>query len=40
MGNLAVSDAITVRVYCETSDSQYNIYPKKSVHFGGFKITA
>jgi len=40
MGNLAVSDAITVRVYAETSDSQYNIYPKKSVHFGGFKITA
>jgi hypothetical protein len=38
--NLSVSDALTVRVYCETSDSQYNIYPKKSVHFGGFKITA
>ena len=40
MGNLAVSDAITVRVYSETSDSQYNIYPKKSIHFGGYKITS
>ena len=38
--DLSVSDALTVRVYAETSDSQYNIYPKKSVHFGGFKITS
>jgi hypothetical protein len=38
--DLAVSDALTVRVYAETTDSQYNIYPKKSIHFGGFKITA
>tara|TARA_R100001015_G_C4559817_1_gene119888 strand:- start:287 stop:862 length:576 start_codon:yes stop_codon:yes gene_type:complete len=40
VGNLSVNDAITVRVYGETSDSQYNIYPKKSIHFGGYKITA
>jgi len=38
--DLSVSDALTVRVFAETSDAQYNIYPKKSVHFGGYKITA